>query len=195
MIDTFADLRQWFRERLDKVLARTRIEAALETRAYLVELLGSMGAGARAVLAGEPLVIQLARAQATEPGVQKLRQYRELADEALCLSGFFAEHLERRGLSPGYVHTVGAQGYESAGVLSRLSHAESGRTLVYHELGTRFSDFALVLEEVRETTALRTPQDIVKLYDTWQRTRSDTIAQRLVEEGVFPVASGEKIIH
>jgi len=35
-------------------------------------------------------------------------------------------------------------------------------------------------------TSLRTPQDIVRLYDRWRQGRSVAIAERLAAAGVFP---------
>ena len=48
-----------------------------------------------------------------------------MGDDALCLSGLFADHLERRGISQAYVETMGGGAYESAGVLA-LSERERG---------------------------------------------------------------------
>ncbi|MCZ7687217.1 MAG: hypothetical protein M5U28_54170 [Sandaracinaceae bacterium] len=44
---------------------------------------------------------------------------------------------------------------------------------------------------------MRTPQDIVKLYDRWRRTRSPRLAERLRAEGVFPTGEGPggRILH
>jgi hypothetical protein len=83
-------------------------------------------------------------------------------------------------MSPEYFATVGGRAYRAAGVLDPQHHVTFG------ELASGFLDFALVLEEVREETVLRTPQDIVKLYDRWRRTRSPKLAARLHAAGVFP---------
>lgn len=188
MIETFVDLRQWFRERVEEALDRKSMSANEGTRAYLVELLAAVGIGRRRAPGHEPLALQLASAREAPPGPERLRRFREIGDDALCLAGLFAEHLERRGLSHEYVRSMGGGAYESAGVLAAQSASETARILVYRELSSEFGTFAEVLEEVRESTALRTPQDIVKLYDKWKRTGSPKIAERLTEEGVYPVA-------
>ncbi|UJR81144.1 Hypothetical protein I5071_31970 [Sandaracinus amylolyticus] len=185
MIETFADLRFWFRERLESALDRHRIEAPDETRAYLVELLAGMGLGRRRAPGQRPLALQLKDAREAQ-GIERLRLYRALGDDALCLAGFFRDHLEQRGVSAGYVHTMGGGAYESAGVLAVQSAHEAVRIEVYRDLSRRFTTFAELLEEVRESTTLRTPQDIVKLYDRWRRTGSPRLAERLTREGVYP---------
>lgn len=189
MIETFADLRFWFRERLEAALESHRIDAEDETRAYLVELLAAMGVGRRRAPGHRPLALQLGDAREAQ-GIERLRLYRALGDDALCLAGLFRDHLERRGLSEGYVKTMGGAAYESAGVLAVQSASEASYTPVYRDLARRFTTFAEVLEEVRESTTLRTPQDIVKLYDKWRRTGSPRLAARLTAEGVYPTRGG-----
>ena len=186
MIETFVDLRQWFRERVEEALDRKSASANEGTRAYLVELLAAIGVGRRRAPGHEPLALQLASAREAPPGPERLGRFRAIGDEALCLSGLFADHLEHRGISPEYVHTMGGSAYESAGVLAAQSATEAARIPVYRELSSEFRTFAQVLEEVRESTALRTPQDIVKLYDKWRRTGSARCAARLQQAGVHP---------
>jgi hypothetical protein len=195
VIETTSDLRSWFRERLEAALENQRVEATVETRAYLVELLTGLGVGRRRAPGEVPLALQFKDALEARSGAQRLRLFRMLGDEALCLSGFFSDHLEWRGLSPEYVQTMGGGAYETAGALAEHSVSEASRTGVYRELAQKFPRFAEVLDEVRERTALRTPQDIVKLYDKWRRTRSRVIAERLYAQGVVPIRGPGETIH
>lgn len=192
MIETFADLRFWFREQLEGALVRHHVEVADETRAYLVELLAAMGVGRRRAPGLRPLALQLGDAREAA-GIERLRLFRALGDDALCLAGLFPDHLERRGLTSGYVQTMGGGAYESAGVLAVQSASEAPRVRVYQDLSRRFRTFAEVLEEVGESTTLRTPQDIVKLYDRWRRTGSPRLAERLTREGVYPTRGGSTV--
>jgi hypothetical protein len=194
VIETLVDLRGWFRERLEDALERRRVETGEDTRAYLVELLTALGIGRRRTPGHVPLAFQLEAALGAN-GTERLRRYRQLGDEALCLSGLFADHLERRGIAPDYVHTMGGGAYESARVLAMQSASEAAHTPVYRELSRKFDRFAEVLDEVRESTVLRTPQDIVKLYDKWRRTRSPAIAERLCAEGVVPTIDRDPTVH
>jgi hypothetical protein len=187
VIETFGDLRPWFHERLDDALGRGRVDAQPETRAYLVELLAMVGIGRRGAPGDVPLALQLRDAREAS-GFERLQRYRALGDEALVLNGFFGDHLERRGVSASYVCAVGGSAYESAGTLAQASLSEAVRIPVYRELASKFARFCEVLDEVRESTVLRTPQDIVRLYDKWRRTGSSKAAERLGEEGVFPTA-------
>lgn len=183
---TSVDLKGWFHERLLAVLDRRQVEASEGAKAYLIELL-VRNAGTPPDL-DRPLAFALAEAcEAGEPG-ERFRRHRALGDRALYLSGFFGEHLEHRGIPKTYVQAIGSRGYGTAGDLARRW---GGPGAVLGELSERFDRMTMVLDEVRESTALRTPQDIVRLYDRWKQTGSQRIAERLAEEGVFPMGGLE----
>lgn len=187
---TSVDLNGWFRERLEAVLERRSIPVTAQAQGYLVELL-VRNAGTPPDL-DRPLAFALAEACEPVEAGERYRRHRALGDRALYLSGFFSEHLERRGIARDYVQAMGSRGYGTAGDLCRRW---GGPGAVLEELSERFAPMALVLDEVRESTALRTPQDIVRLYDRWKQTRSARLAERLAEEGVFPVAQGGETLH
>ena len=193
-IEMSADVKGWFRERLASALDRRRLPASETTRLYLVELLSSFARdGSRARL-GRPLALQLADA-AEADGPERIRLLRTLGDTALYLLGFFEEHVERRGVTRGYVVAMGGRAYSSAESLAAYTPSEAPRRPVYGELADRFEDYVEAIDDVRESTALRTPQEIVKLYDKWKRTRSPKVAARLQREGVFPTVPGSETLH
>lgn len=184
-IETFADLGAWFHEQLDAALARRGVQAGDGTRAYLVDLLARMGVGHDPSSLRTPLAIQLAEARAVPSGAERLRRFRALGDDALYLRGFCTDHLAHRGISTEYVATLGEAAYDHAGELARRS-AGRGVGDVYRELARKFACLAEALDEIRESTVFRTPGDVVRLYDRWQKTHSPRLAERLSEEGVFP---------
>lgn len=189
-IEMSRDLRGWFREQLGLVLERRGLSASQTTRVYLVELLSQPPREALA----RPLALQLADAVEAS-GPEKLRMLRELGDAALYLTGFFADHLERRGVTRSYSVAMGERAYATASALCVLNPSEAVRRHVYDELADAFESFVLAFDELRENTVLRTPQDIVKLYDRWRRTRSPRLAERLREEGVFPTDPRGRVLH
>jgi len=189
-IETFADLRGWFRERLEAALGQRGLGAGEATRAYLVDLLARVGLGHENHGLGRPLALQLAEARSAAPA-DRLRLYRTLGDDALYLRGFCAEHLDHRGITSEYVATLGEAAYDQAGGL-----VLGGASEVYRELARKFEPFADTLDDVRESTAMRTPTDIVRLYDKWTKTHSPKIAERLSAEGVFPSrGGGSRAVH
>ncbi|MGF1467200.1 MAG: hypothetical protein ACFCGT_13820 [Sandaracinaceae bacterium] len=175
-----------------EALSERRVETSEATEAYLVELLAAfVGRARRAPCLSETLVQQL-QAAVEADGLERLRRFRALGDHALYVSGFFRDHLEHRGLSLGYVAAMGRRGYAAAGDLASFAVAEAPRGPVYAELAAGFDRFVGVLDEVREGTDLRTPQDLVALFDRWRRTRSPRLAARLREEGVVPTWTPER---
>lgn len=181
-IEPLVDVGSWFRERLDGALSRRSVEASEDVRSYLVGLL-CRGAGGAFVDLDDPLVLALERALRAEALAERLERMREVGDRALVLSGFFAERLEHRGIARDYVVELGGRAFQGAHDAARRRHEPA---LVYVELAGAFGQWASVLDEVRELTVLKTPQDIVRLYDRFRRTRSPEVAARLVREGVFP---------
>lgn len=191
-----ADMTEFFRERLVDALARQRVEVEDATEFYLVNLLTDYATRPPREALDRPLVHLLAEAVDTDDTAERFRRFRDLGDRALYACGFFIDHLEWRGISRDYVVCMGGRGYEEAAGLSGRAWGTPGSAFheVYPELADGFDTFARVLDEVRETTALRTPQDIVRLYERWRRTRSPVLASRLHAEGVFPQA-GDETLH
>lgn len=189
-IEMSGDVRGWFWERLEAALDRRRVPASETTRAYLVELLASFARdGSRARLE-RPLALQLADALEAE-GQEKIRLLRVMGDTALYILGFFEDHLTRRGVDRSYVVAMGGRAYSSAESLAAYSPSEAVRRPVYGELADGFEGYVDAIDDVRESTALRTPQDIVRLYEKWKRTGSPRVAERLQREGVFPAIDAD----
>lgn len=182
-IETFGDVRGWFHERLTASLDKRGVDATDEAQLYLLELLSRGGLGRAAPT--RPLALLLAEASEAS-GHEQLRRFRTLGDEALYLGGFFADHLDHRGITPEYVSRLGGGAYLTASELAKKSAQEAVHVSVFHELAEKFVSFTEVLDDVRESTSLRTPQDIVRLYDRWRRTGSPRVAERLTAEGVYP---------
>ena len=194
-IEMSGDVRGWFHERLVTALGRQRLSASESTQVYLVELLASFAQDGSRASIGRPLALQLADAQEAQ-GLERLRILRSMGDTALYVLGFFEDHIERRGLSRSYVCTMGGRAYSSAGSLAAFTPSEAVRQQVYRELAHSFESFVEAFDDVRESTQLRTPQDIVKLYERYKRTRSPKLAERLRAEGVFLQApSDDTVLH
>lgn len=183
-IEAHEETRSFFHERLRSALRALGVEVSDHTELYLLELLTRGGALATP---DQPLFERLAAALASSHPRERLQRFRDTGDAALYTCGFFAEHIEKRGMSQEYYCTLGARAYRAAGGLSPV-HGDT-----FHELADGFRELAQVFDEVREETTLRTPQDIVRLYDRWRRTGSTRIADRLRREGVFPQKPGGSI--
>lgn len=185
MIELSTDMGGFFEERLDVSLTRRGCNASEGTRLYLVQLLTRFTFNSSPEDVSEPLALRMASAMREEGPVMRHQKLRDLGDSALYVCGFFGESLGRRGVSRSYVVSMGGRAYVAAGELPAPRGTEVGPR-VFGELSDGFGDYAAVLDDVRECTALRTPQDIVRLYERWKRTGSPVLAERLRAEGVFP---------
>ena len=182
MIESHSDPAAYFHQRLQDALSTLRMRPSPAAELYLRDLLvrGVLMRGVRPATADQPLVHQMASAMAVDDARERLRKLREVGDAALYTCGFFGEHLASRGMSASYYEAMGGRAYRGASVLS-LEHRGT-----YWELAEGFGEFSRALDEVREHTVLRSPQDIVRLYDLWKRTRNPRYAEKLRNQGVFP---------
>ncbi len=198
-IEHHSDVRGYFRDRLVTAMKRQRVHTDERTEFYLVNLLASQAIRPSDEAIRTPLIEMLAQASEST-GAERLHKFRDVGDSALYVSGFFADHLARRGVNAQYAATLGGRAYSLASSLvSRWAPAaEAAFGDVYGELSEKFDVFVRVFDDVREETALRTPQDIIRLYEKWRQTGSPALAERLEKAGVFPqiqAAKGGRVIH
>ncbi len=179
-IECHQDLRAFFHETLTRALVSRKVEAPPPTEHYLVGLLSMLGHDTEAL--SRSLVELELDAQHAGDG-SRIEHLRALGDQALSVTGLFDAHLERHGISRSYVADVGARAYRSAASLADRRHR--ARAEVFLDLGARFGVYAQVLEQVRETTALGTPDDVLALYERYQRTQSPALLERLHAHGVI----------
>ncbi|MDH5493096.1 MAG: hypothetical protein OEY14_14170 [Myxococcales bacterium] len=192
-IEADTDIRSYFRARLAVARGRLGLEVPTEVEFYLVDLLARQAEAPADALLGVALVERLGAALEVEEPAERLRRFRDTGDCALYVSGFFRLHFESRGISRSYVRQMGGRAYRGAADAARIRcspHAE-----VFPELAEGFEGYSGLLDEIREETALRTPQDIVRLYDQYRRTRSPSLAARLHAAGVFPQLPGSGRLH
>jgi hypothetical protein len=153
------DLRTFFTPLVEEV----RSPVTPEARVYVVGVLVS------APLTLEPLGPKIYAE--TSPIVLRI-----LGDEALFLSGYFPERLERIGIPPGYYAALGSLAY---GRCSRLDP-------VFGELSARFPDCQDLVRDVRERCDTM-GMDMWSALDRWLQTGSRALGRRLQELGMTPL--------
>ncbi|MDH5671620.1 MAG: hypothetical protein OEZ06_05685 [Myxococcales bacterium] len=177
-IDASANIRDFFQAQLSEALSAQGVQTADATRDYLVELMAGFANGPLVARLGFPLVTLLERALAVA-GREREARLRELGDTSLFLYGFLPDSFERRGLTAEYVETMGGRAYRA------VVRVRGGG--VFAELASRFREMGGVLDEVRERTSLRTDGELLRLYQRWLESGSDSLARRLARRGVHPV--------
>jgi len=174
----------FFDEVLEDALKAKRVEPSQGAARYLVGVLTDYAHPDQGLTLGKPLALALQEALVTSEPAERFNRLRQLGDAILYASGFFAEHFSSRGIETRYVASIGVRAYGSAGAM--LSTGTTKSTL-FDELASRFDEFSMVFCEVAERTlGHQTSRDLVKLYERWLKTGSDTVAGALVEQGIFP---------
>jgi hypothetical protein len=186
-IECHIDLKAYFHETLSHALAARKVEAPAPTEFYLVGLLTALGHDTAALSRS---LVELSFDVQGVNQQERLARLRSVGDQALSIMGLFDAHIERRGISRSYLGDLGSRAYRTASQLARSSR-ESGaraRAQVFHDLGAHFRTYADVLEDVREATALGTPDDVLSLYERFCKTKSPAVAERLLSHGVVSVS-------
>jgi hypothetical protein len=176
--------REWFREMVGDALAHRRLRIQDVTEFYLVNLLADRCAAPAAPADGEgarvePLAEILLRALQADRRT-RATELRRLGDTALFVSGFFGDSLARSIVDVDYYIAMGARAY---GTL-RETERGPGLDALFAELSERFETFVDLFAEIAEVSQLRSNRGLVRLYERWQHTRSERVAQLLRERGV-----------
>lgn len=178
--------REWFREAVAEVLSLRRLSVQAETEFYLVDLLASFATTERlfveqpdGTVEEEPLALILLRAMAAERR-ERAVHLKRLGDTSLFVSGFFGDSLARGAVGAGYYRAMGERAYGA------LAEAERGAALagLYGELSRRFDAFVDCFAEIAELSDLESNRGLVRLFERWQLTRSERVAEKLKARGV-----------
>lgn len=193
-IDLSANLETFFHDVVDDAMRKKRVEATEAAEYYLVSLLTDYARpDARCNEALErPLTLLLDEAL-NASGKERFEKLRVLGDGVLYVSGFFAPHLETRGVEVRYVTSLGARAYDNAGRMLRGANDnanDNGAPDLFFELAENFERFAELLSAVAEKLSLSAAPSsvgVLKLYERWLKTGSEELGTELMQRGVLPV--------
>jgi len=184
---------EYFRELVEKAIARQRLTSSEVSAFYLVQLLDSFVRPDRAYLdAGidydQPLAHLLCEAIASGEA-RRFTLFKATGDLSLFISGFFSDSVMRKPVDFDYYVSLGGYAYGRAARLSAHQTAAE----VFEELSQKFSRFVDVLTEVSEASTLTDHTSLLRLYEKWLRTGSERTGAMLRDLGVLPVP-GSKLI-
>ena len=184
---------EFFKELVEKAMAKQKIASSQLSSFYLVNLLDTFvrrqGPDAQAgVEEDQPLAYLLCQA-ATSEGNRQLALFKTAGDRSLFVSGFFSDSLNRKLVDVDYYASLGGYAYAA---LARLC-AQATTAALFGELSAKFVRFVDVLNEVSEASALTNNLSLLRLYEKWLRTGSQRSAAMLRELGVLPVAGSKRL--
>jgi hypothetical protein len=196
-LTVIAQPQDYFRELVTEALGTHKVSTQPETEFYLVNLLNQFittdrlytrdGEGA---VREEPLALMVKEALEQPQPQQQRALFRHIGDVSLYVAGFFGESLNRKLVDVDYYIDMGGTAYLQ---VAQRADENVFRSL-YEELAQKFSTFVEVLAHVSEKTTLRTEKDLLRLYETWTRTKSERAAKALQEAGILPTDPGKKEI-
>lgn len=184
---------EYFRELVEKAIARQKLTSSEVSSFYLVQLLDSFVRPDRALSDSgvdydQPLAHLLCEAIASAEA-RRFAFFKATGDLSLFISGFFSDSLSRKQVDFDYYVSMGGYAYRRAARLSAHQTAAD----VFEELSQKFVRFVDVLTEVSEASSLTDHQSLLRLYEKWLRTGSERAGAKLREHGVLP-APGSKLI-
>ncbi len=192
---TVTDVREFFRVALQHALRHQHVSVRDHTEHYVVNLLAMFARtealfeptpGQRARL--KPLALLLAEAVETHDERLRFRLLQRLGDVALFISGFLAGNA-RRPVDIEYHVAMGGRAY---GALAQASCRGAKRALasVFAELEDKFQPLVDALNEIGDGAEKDSPQDLLRLYELWQRTGSRRAHRLLTKLGIQPLPAG-----
>ena len=191
----------FFHDVVGDVIRARRVDATDGATTYLVSLLSDFARpDARAEQTLErPLAFLLDEALHTPVAAERFERLRVLGDGVLYTCGFFGEHFESRGVDPKYLFSIGTTAYGAASSILRLpSEDQKKRPIdIYGELAAKFATFVDVLAEVANSTIAKSAagsKGLLKLYERYLRTRSESIANTLSSHGFLPNGGGKGVL-
>lgn len=185
------DVDGFFRELVTEAIKNRGFEPSTASASYVVALLAEAAkpnAFALNVLGESSFTLMLADAMESQ-GVTRFEKLRVLGDGVLYVSGFFGDHLTRRGLAPYYVKGLGATAYGGAASMLRSVGAHVSGPDVFTELSHKFEMFVQLLSHVAEELSARAVRDdssLLDVYERWLNVQSDRLTELLLARGILP---------
>lgn len=190
-----SDIREFFRTALQQALRQQHLSVREHTEQYVVNLL-AMFSRTEALFEVEPgrparlkpLAVLLAEAAETRDERLRFRLLQRLGDVALFIAGFLAAG-SRQAVDINYHVAMGGRAY---GTLAQAPCHGSQRALasVFAELEDKFQPLVDALNEIGDGGESDAPQDLLRLYEQWQRTGSRRARRLLSRLGILPLPSG-----
>jgi hypothetical protein len=199
IIDLNADLEGFFKGIVGDAVRRRENRASEAVELYVAALLADYarpGALENRVL--DTPVVFLLREALESRGAERFERLRRLGDDVLYVSGFFGDHVARRGVEASFVMALGARAYDGAAAILRSGVKESAGPDVFTELAARFELMVSVLSDVSEkitARAARTPEDVLGLYGRWLEKGSPGLAEELARWGLVAPRAGRALVH
>jgi len=123
--------------------------------------------------------------QESTSDLERFNKLQHLGDIALFTSGFFEDKIKKNLVDRDYYSAMGSSAYEQAGKVQEKVLKSDRNLNVFFELAASFKSIVDVFEEISLKSKLTNSNDLLKLYQKWQKSPSDSLAQILTEAGLI----------
>ena len=184
-----ANLGEFFRDEISDACETLEVDISDMMAFYLVNMLCE-NARARSKLGAEPLVLLYKRALEVSRA-ERIKILKDLGDEALFVSGFFAEFIERSLVDVDYYISMGGAAYRSLADLVVMRRRGRVFADLYRQMSDRFTVLVDLLGSIADKAREQqsNPLELLKIYDRWKRTGSTRLHRLLAEKGLVPTTA------
>lgn len=187
------NLRDYFRESIDSVIAKQKVDVDPHAAHYVVNLLTLFSRSEDLyedhgdAYGLKPLALMLVDAVEAASAQQRTFSLQRIGDVSLFIAGFFADSLAHRLVDLDYYIHMGGNAYGS--LSEEIRGTLRGRALahVYRELAHKFQVLVDILNEVRDSARQSSDIDLLRTYEIWLKTGSARAAALLRQNGVVPM--------
>lgn len=186
-IAVFKNIDVFFHGLIEEASNKHRIVVGEDLKYYLVSLLSSNMGKSEQEYCESPLAILIHEANFA-PLNKKIEMLKFIGDESLYMAGYFSESLKRKLVDRSYYINIGGMAFRT---LAGVSVIKSSKEL-YKDIYKDFSKLVELLTAVSIQTFSSNYEDIVRLYESWQISKSQVIENKLKEKGVITDAEKKK---
>lgn len=176
----------FFHKEIESAVESQGVSLSQHTKSYVVNLL-SQYSQAEAMHQNnddDTLAMLYLRSQQVAHE-ERVRMLRRLGDLSLCVSGWFADSLNRKVVDVDYYISMGGGAYSTLASIFEQKRDAAVFVELYDELARKFGKVVEVLNEVSEGTGSR-DASMLRLYDRWLKTGSDRMHRILCDRGIVP---------
>lgn len=189
-IQTTQNLQEFFYHLVRSAIEKQRLTVSAEAEYYLVQLLYRFAKLERGERIEDQTLVSLLHQALEASETARVQLLKQVGDLALYVAGYFPESLSRKLVNVDYYMRMGGHAYGSVAEIIVQPHVQS----LFGELSAKFPYWVDILGEVSAQTQSRhSGQDLLRLYELWQRTGSLKALNLLQQEGILPGPGTEQI--
>lgn len=189
---------EYFREKVNVAATELKIEIDDHLEFYLVNLLcefidlSRVNEQAADDVFEQPLALMLQKALES-PVTAQPKIFKAIGDTSLYVAGYFQDYFNRKAFDLGYYITIGSNAYAHLSGIMRERHRDENFATIYEGLAGKFDKLVDVVAEVSDSHGGNDNNNILAIYDRWNRVKSDRLRRILERQGIHPISVPIKI--